>query len=160
MGSLIKKRAFTSLERAISLLGGLATAPTKDHDVELEYVNYMEEFVVQEDGVEFDVVCMWGSCDYFIIHNKDPERIVIKDGAHDLDPGHCKKLPDDLLELIQRCAFVGWVPVNLLNAIRHQGRELSFDAFCEIYGELIEYVEDMLERFDEMVDLRSWRHAR
>lgn len=150
---LIKDRAFTSLEHAISVLGGLAIAPTTGHEVEPEYLNYMEEFVVLENGVKFDVVCVWGTCDYFIIHNKDPENIVIKDGPHDLDPAHCNKLPFGLLELIQRCALVGWVPVNLLNAIHHNGRELPYDDFCELYGELIEYTEDMLERFEEMVEL-------
>lgn len=147
---LMKKTVFPSLHAAINTLGTMALAPYTNKlgeevdDTELEYSNAIAEYRVKEGGLEFSLIVLWGVADYFFLHDLDPENLVIIDGMHHDDQSY-PKLNDDILALLQRCMLVGYVPKTLLKAIHDYGREGPPGDFENIFGELLDYVEDVLE---------------
>jgi hypothetical protein len=147
---LMKKTVFPSLRAAIQTLGAMALAPYTNklgeevEDTELEYSNQLAEYRVKEDDQEFSIIVLWGIADYFFLYDLDPNNLVMVDGVHNDDQSY-PKLNDDILDLLQRCMLVGYVPKTLLKAIRDYGRGGPEGDFENIFGELIDYVEDILE---------------
>jgi hypothetical protein len=147
---LMKKTVFPSLHAAINTLGTMALAPYTNKlgedvdDTELEYSTAIAEYRVKEGDLEFSLIVLWGVADYFFLHDLDPENLVIIDGMHHDDQSY-PKLNDDILALLQRCMLVGYVPKTLLKAIHDYGREGPPGDFENIFGELLDYVEDVLE---------------
>lgn len=152
---LIKKPVFPSVRDAASAVSSLAIAPYSDDEVRREYVNRLEEFQVKGADWETPFVCLWGEGDFFFLYieSRDlttgKETYVIVDGCSYIDPT-INKYHDDLLQLIQRCMLVGYIPVVLMQAMDDYGRcdEEMFSDFMNIFGELVEHVEDILEMFE------------
>jgi hypothetical protein len=147
---LMKKTVFPSLRAAIMTLGTMALAPYTNKlgeevdDTELEYSNVVAEYRVKEDDREFSVIVLWGIADYFFLYDLDPDNLVMVDGLHNDDQSH-QKLSDNILEVLQRCMLVGYVPKTLLKAIHDYGRGGPHGDFENVFGELLDYVEDVLE---------------
>lgn len=146
---LIKELIFRDLDIAMSTLSQMALAPCENHEVRPEYENYIEEFRVRDGVYTFSLIALWGEGDVFFIHDKDPKAIEIIDHVHLNDPDHAPKVHLQLLQLLKRCAMVGYVPVNLLSAIRLKGREGVYQQFLDEYNELIDYVNDVVEGLEE-----------
>lgn len=152
---LIKKPVFPSVRAAASAVGSLALAPYSDDEVRREYVNRLEEFQVKDGDWETPFVCLWGEADFFFLYvdSRDlttgKESYVIVDGVGNDDPT-INKYHDDMLHLIQRCMLVGYIPVVLMEAMADYGRceEDMFSDFMNIFGELVDHVEDILEMFE------------
>ncbi|MNM30494.1 hypothetical protein D3C81_410550 [compost metagenome] len=152
---LIKKPVFPSVRAAASAVGSLALAPYSGDEVRREYVNRLEEFQVKDGDWETPFVCLWGEADFFFLYvdSRDlttgKETYIIVDGVANDDPT-INKYHDDMLHLIQRCMLVGYIPVVLMEAMADYGRceEEMFSDFMNIFGELVDHVEDILEMFE------------
>lgn len=147
---LMKKTVFKSLDFAKMTLSSMALAPYTNKlgedvdEIEKEYTNQLAEYTILEDGREFSIIVLWGVSDVFFVHDKDPDNLVILDDAHD-EGVDVPKIAEPILQLLKRCMLVGYVPKTLLKAIREHGRESDFEDFDNVFGELIEYVETVLE---------------
>ena len=148
--SLIKEPVFKSLQTAMDVLSQLCLAPCENGEVRPEYECYMEEHKVKEDGVEFDIIALWGVADVFFLHNKYGDKeLVFIDHVHADEPSTHREIPLQLQQLLKRCMLVGYVPANLLIAIGELARKVNYQQFCEEYQDLVDYTFDVVEGFEE-----------
>lgn len=143
----ILKPVFNSLEDLITTVGDLAIAPSMNGQVNAEYSMRLQELGVNENEKKYTVVCLWGLGDSFIVHDINPSGIAIVDCALEIGAVD-RPISAYILNVIMRCMLVGYVPVNLLQAISENGRVLDEKHFNASYSELINYVEGVVKSFE------------
>lgn len=147
---LIKELTFKSLQVAMDVLSQLSLAPVENGEINPEYECYMEEHKVKEDGIEFDLIALWGVSDVFFLHNKHGDKeLIFIDYVHIDEPSTHREIPLQLQQLLKRCMLVGYVPVNLLTAIGKLARKVDYVQFCEECQDLVDYTFDVVEGLEE-----------